>query len=231
MSGGFGSGRSADWTPNVSKWSSSNYAMALFARRKTPWTDHVPSEPAFLLSRAERLEMIFAAASQDAGECSTWMILAREDAKRKRSTPKKGSRHVEQFPQFCSSGKRVRARLSRVPHSRRLRALSSRRDARGHEAARILLQGGWGTSPRLDGGRGNTSGGRARRTIAGDYRSSARDAAVGTRSVAGACQSDVICTSGTSSGSGMSSPSSSARSTPVRQTSPSSTISLIGVSA
>ena len=44
-------------------------------------------------------------------------------------------------------------------------------------------------------------------------------------------QSAVIWTSGTSSGSGMSSPSSSARSMPLRQKSPSSMISLIGVSA
>jgi hypothetical protein len=45
-----------------------------------------------------------------------------------------------------------------------------------------------------------------------------------------AFQSEVIWTSGISSGSGMSSPSSSASSVPLKQTSPSSMISLIGVS-
>src|SRR5665647_62201 len=89
------------------------------------------------------------------------MILARERCERRRSTAKKGNRHAKQFPQFCLPGERVRARLSRIPHSRRLRALSSRRGARGHEVPLGFLQGGQGTSSRLDGGRGSASGSRA----------------------------------------------------------------------
>ena len=58
MSGGFGSGRSVDWTPNMSKRSPSNSPLAWFARRRTPRAN-VPPDPAFRLTRAESLEMIF----------------------------------------------------------------------------------------------------------------------------------------------------------------------------
>lgn len=89
MSGGFDSGRSVDWTPNMSKRSPSNSPLAWFARRETPWAN-VPPDPAFRLTRAESLEMIFAAASQGAVECSTWMILARERYERKATDGEEG---------------------------------------------------------------------------------------------------------------------------------------------
>jgi hypothetical protein len=78
MSGAFGCSKLPDWTPHMREQLSSVVPKALSALRPEFRTNVMLREPASRTSRAERVQMISAAASHGHGECPPWVILALE---------------------------------------------------------------------------------------------------------------------------------------------------------